>query len=412
MRAGRREAKSRTVRQCAKNSALPLLAALLLLSAAEPAAARYYESVPLVSGALSPAVPAGQDNVPAGSASSPAAKTNKKDGLLGVGISTCKVDTGDIDLGVSPSISNAIISVPSTVQITCTSATIVSVASKFCLMFRPDPAYQPAQLNNIRALYGKADPTTNIVPHVYFQMYIGDQLWGTGALYGDYGDGYSNTTGWYTHTSFPYSITAKLDLSNQTDWDTSPGYYSNHFLIQMNYTTQPFQGPASGLCNPNPSGPAWAAVATNSKSVLVHTSLKPACGLITGGTLDFGKQYQLTNSIEAHSSLTVKCSGGFDYTVAANAGYHSDSRFTNAMKCTTSETCGETTIQYLLYDDAGHVWNSQRADSGGYVQKDHMDSSGSKTYNLTAKTIPLTSSPPPGTYTDTIIFTLTPTANP
>jgi len=409
MRAGRREAKSRTVRQCAKNSALPLLVALLCFVPAMPAAARHHGRVPLILSAPDSAPAAGQADAQGADSSAPSRSGKNRNVRAGVAI--CKISAGNVDLGIFNSIDNELQTGTGSVTVSCGGVTIGKTYA--CIMFSPDPAHMQLPIRNARALYGIVAPGAPI-SYIFFQMYIGDQLWGANVFNGDYGEGYTFSIGSYVSTSFDFHYTAKLDLSAQNGLDQPVGNYSNYFKLQMVYTVNGIIAGATAkdLCDPKRVSALGLVVNQDSQTIKIGAHLKPACGLITGGTLNFGRQYRLTSSIEAHSSLTVKCSGGFDYTVAANAGYNPDSRFTNAMKCSTPETCDTETIQYLLYDDAGNIWNSERADSGGYVQKDHMDSSGSKTYNLTAKTIPLTSSPPPGTYQDTIIFTLTPTANP
>lgn len=125
----------------------------------------------------------------------------------------------------------------------------------------------------------------------------------------------------------------------------------------------------------------------------------PGCG-ISANPLNFGNY---TGSVlQATSTLQVGCTGGDAYTVSLNAGLGSNATVT-ARKMTLGTTTN--TLKYSLY--TSNAYNMVWGDGTSGTSTVSGTGTGAVKSLTVYGQIPAGQSPPVGTYTDTIIATLT-----
>jgi spore coat protein U-like protein len=171
---------------------------------------------------------------------------------------------------------------------------------------------------------------------------------------------------------------------------TPPGSYSSsfaggHTLISYAYTS-------SGNCN-TISQFGGVQVPFN-----VHANIVSAC-TVQASNLNFGSAGVLNSNVDANNTISVNCSNGTPYTIGLDGGLSGASNPT--MRKMTS---GISTINY------GNYQNSTRSVPwGNATGTDTISNVGNgTTQNYTAHgRVQIQSTPPPGTYTDTIIVTMT-----
>ena len=130
----------------------------------------------------------------------------------------------------------------------------------------------------------------------------------------------------------------------------------------------------------------------------VHANIVSAC-TVEASNLNFGSVGVLSSNIDANNTISVNCSNGTPYTIGLDGGLSGTSNPT--MRQMTS---GVSTINYGIYQ------NSARSTPwGNATGTDTISSVGDgTTQNYTAfGRVQIQSTPPPGTYTDTIIVTMT-----
>lgn len=121
--------------------------------------------------------------------------------------------------------------------------------------------------------------------------------------------------------------------------------------------------------------------------------------LISAASLAFGSAGLLSSNLDATNSVTVTCTNTTPYNISLSAGSGS-----GATVATRKMTSAGHTVAYSLYRDAGHanVW-------GNTVGSDTVASTGTgsaQTFTIYGRVRPQTT-PAPGTYSDTIVVTVT-----
>lgn len=120
---------------------------------------------------------------------------------------------------------------------------------------------------------------------------------------------------------------------------------------------------------------------------------------VSATNLNFGTAGTLASQIDATSTATVQCASGAPYTVGLSAGSGSGATVSNRKM-----TLSGTTITYSLYSNAARtsVW-------GTTIGTDTVAGTGTGSpQNLTVYgRVPVQTTPAPGTYTDTIVVTVT-----
>src|SRR5690348_7226588 len=139
---------------------------------------------------------------------------------------------------------------------------------------------------------------------------------------------------------------------------------------------------------------------TATTSFTVQITLANTCTVTTPATLNFGPSVGLlTANVAATTTFSVTCTTSADYTIGLNAGTGS-----GATVAARKMTNGGNAVTYSLYTDASHttVWgNTPQTDTVGST-----GTGGADNYTIYGLVPPQTT-PPQGTYTDTITLTVT-----
>jgi spore coat protein U-like protein len=120
--------------------------------------------------------------------------------------------------------------------------------------------------------------------------------------------------------------------------------------------------------------------------------------LITGNTLNFGTTAAIGANIDGTTNMSVACSNTFAYSIGLGNGLNGSSATTRKMNL------GASLVTYALYRDAGRSLNW-----GSTIGTDTLGGTGT---GLTVSVpvygrVPVQTTPPPGTYTDTVVVTVT-----
>ena len=143
---------------------------------------------------------------------------------------------------------------------------------------------------------------------------------------------------------------------------------------------------------------AFAATATTTFTVQI--TLVNTCTIVSVPTLNFGASVgTLTTAVPGTTTLTVNCTTSAPFNIGLDAGGG-----TGATVAARKMTSSGNTITYSLYSDSGHttVW-------GNTISTDTVASTGTGAnqpftiYGL----VPTQTTPPAGTYTDSINVTVT-----
>ncbi|HBQ2879691.1 spore coat U domain-containing protein [Klebsiella quasipneumoniae] len=135
-----------------------------------------------------------------------------------------------------------------------------------------------------------------------------------------------------------------------------------------------------------------------SSSIEAQATVKNGCELVSVDPLDFGSKSPATSSQlrgDATAKIAIRCPVNTNFTVALGEGMHNNG--------TSRQVCqGSSCVSYNLYQDAGHTtpWNDS----------DRVQNQTSTTGNDQLLTvygnIPAQNWPAAGTYTDTVVVTL------
>jgi spore coat protein U-like protein len=141
----------------------------------------------------------------------------------------------------------------------------------------------------------------------------------------------------------------------------------------------------------------YAPVALGATSTLtfgIAVNVVAAC-TISGATLNFGTVGSLATAINGLATFTVTCNKGFGYTVALDKGINGTSVTNRKMRGGVSNS---EYINYNLYIDPARTVNF--TSGGGTTTGAPM------TYGIWGR-VPVQTTPSQGTYTDTVLITLT-----
>ncbi len=141
------------------------------------------------------------------------------------------------------------------------------------------------------------------------------------------------------------------------------------------------------------------AAATVTTNLGVRIVIQNACTVATPGDLDFGTQGVLAANIDNTATLNVTCTSGAAYNIGLGVGAGSGATVT-----TRKMTNGAATVNYTMWRDAGRTQNW-----GNTVGTDTLASTGTGTaqaHTIYGRVPPQTT-PAAGTYTDTVVVTVT-----
>ncbi len=139
--------------------------------------------------------------------------------------------------------------------------------------------------------------------------------------------------------------------------------------------------------------------ATTSSSFNVNITIATACTINSASALNFGSQGVLAANVDQTATLQVQCTSTTPYNIGLNAGNGTGATVTNRLM-----SFGGNTVAYALYTDSGRTTNW-----GNTVGTDTVAATGtgaSQSYTVYGRVPPQTT-PPPGTYTDTVTVTVT-----
>jgi spore coat protein U-like protein len=141
-----------------------------------------------------------------------------------------------------------------------------------------------------------------------------------------------------------------------------------------------------------------ANAATTTANMSVQLTLASSCAIGSVATLDFGTDTSLAAALAATANIQVTCTSGTPYTVELGAGTGAGA--TTAVRKMTS---GANTVNYSIYKEVAHT------NVLGTGATDRLSSTGTASaqtftaYGL----VPIQSTPPIGTYADTVLVTVT-----
>ncbi len=141
-----------------------------------------------------------------------------------------------------------------------------------------------------------------------------------------------------------------------------------------------------------------ANAATATANMSVQLILASSCSIGSVATMDFGSVTGLAAALAATANIVVTCTSGTPYTVELGAGAGSGA--TTAVRKMTS---GANTVNYSIYKEVAHT------NVLGTGATDRLSSTGTASaQTITAYgLVPIQSTPPIGTYTDTVLVTVT-----
>ena len=144
--------------------------------------------------------------------------------------------------------------------------------------------------------------------------------------------------------------------------------------------------------------PAWAATTTTTFSVTA--TVVPTCS-VSAAPLDFGTAIPnpINLNVDAQSTITATCANGAPYTIALSAGSGLGASFASRRMAS-----GPNLLVYSLYTDATRtvVWGNGGAGSSVV----NRNGNGAAQQITVFGRIPTGQSVPTGTYSDTIVVTL------
>ena len=197
-----------------------------------------------------------------------------------------------------------------------------------------------------------------------------------------------------TMTSGTLTVYARL-FGSQTS--ATPTLYNDSFTGPTAQLTINQVGQFLGT--PPPPGTCGGASGSINFPFTVQATVTPQC-FVSASPLNFGNNVGLlTTAVNATTTLGVQCSNGTPYNVGLNGGQNSGGNI-NARRM----VLGANSIAYQLYQNSARstVW-------GNTISNNTVAGTGSgNTQSLTVYgSVPAQTTPPAGTYNDTIIVSVT-----
>jgi spore coat protein U-like protein len=149
---------------------------------------------------------------------------------------------------------------------------------------------------------------------------------------------------------------------------------------------------------------AELALATTTTSTFsVSIQLVATCTINSAAALNFGSSVGiLSANIDQTSLINITCTSGTPFNIGLDAG-----TATGATVTTRKMTNGSNTISYALYSDSGRTTNWGNTVGTDTVSVSSGASNGTATNYTVYGRVPAQTTPPAGTYTDTITVTVT-----
>lgn len=189
-----------------------------------------------------------------------------------------------------------------------------------------------------------------------------------------------------TSASITRSVYARIFANQPT---TPGGAYSSLFTgssLRVNWVPYTLTAPACSSVSQNPTSSAFS----------VQSFVDRTCS-VTAQNLNFGSQGLLKTKVDASTDLSVICTSGLPFSISLNGG------LTNAVPAQRKMTNGSNSITYGLFRDSARsqLWGSLAG----------LLASGTGTGLVQRLTVygrvPAQTTPPAGTYSDTVVMTVT-----
>jgi spore coat protein U-like protein len=141
---------------------------------------------------------------------------------------------------------------------------------------------------------------------------------------------------------------------------------------------------------------AQAATATGSFNVQVIIQETCIVTSPSSTTLDFGTQTLLNTNVDAQTNIGVQCTSGTDYDVSLDNGLNTSRRMRQGATANY--------INYQLYTNSTRttIWPT----AAGTAPYPNIANGSAQTITVYGR-IPVQTTPPAGTYTDTVAITVT-----
>lgn len=139
---------------------------------------------------------------------------------------------------------------------------------------------------------------------------------------------------------------------------------------------------------------------TATASFTVTATVTPQCTLTTSD-INFGDVGSLSEPITATGSVTVRCTSNAGYTISMDGG---NSKSTDPTRRWMGGTTPQTGVSYGLYQNSDYSlpWGN----TPGLTKVD-IGSGSDKIFTVYGRTNPSTITPPAGSYSDTVVVTVT-----
>lgn len=294
---------------------------------------------------------------------------------------SCSITAANGSYGVVDILSGAVDDTTATFTINCTGTANQTV--RLCVEFSPG---QTNAAGNRRLASG----SERLVQELYSDA-SRTTIWGSWGL---------ATT---AYGLYPIGTTYDLALGSSGSAGTTLTVYGRVFANQTtsgpgSYVWTMTTAPAAGYDYKTAAAcPTGTRQATSSGSTWTAT-INANCN-VSATNVDFGSVGVLASNVDSTGSVTVRCTDSTPYNIGLSAGTGS-----GATVASRRMTSGVKTVTYSLYSDSGRtsVW-------GNTIGTDSVSGTGTgldQPYAVYARA-PAQTTPAPGTYTDTIVVTVT-----
>ncbi|TIN25917.1 MAG: spore coat protein U domain-containing protein [Mesorhizobium sp.] len=301
--------------------------------------------------------------------------------LQGAWSQTCSMTAANGSYGVVDILSSAADDTTTTFSINCTGTANQTV--RLCVELSPG---QTNAAGNRRLASG-----TERLLHELYSDATRTAIWGSWGL---------ATTAYGLH---PIGTTYDLGLGSSGSANATLTVYGRVFSNQTtagpgSYTWTMTTAPAAAYDYRTAAAcPTGSRQATSSGSTWTAT-INANCN-VSATNVNFGSVGVLASNVDSTGSVTVRCTDATPYNIGLGAGTGS-----GATVASRKMTSGIRTVTYSLYSDTGRttVWGNTIGTNTASGTGTGLD----QAYTVYARA-PAQTTPAPGTYTDTIVVTVT-----
>ena len=285
---------------------------------------------------------------------------------------TCTANMQNVEFGAVNVTTGVPVDVTATLQVTCSD--IAPATTMLCINFG---ATAIDDQTSRKLPFGASDT-------IRYNLYTNS---GRSTLWGSWADGYQSAGLEIVvpNGTMNIPVYARLLGSQQ---QASSGFYT--MTDSMNPSIDYGAYSAANNC------PSIAAPGNHMQaSFTVEATVQPSCTVATND-MDFGSKNALTSVADSASSVSVQCSNLAPYAVSLGNGNFGSSPTNRKL------VQGASRVTYGLYQDAARntPWGSGASAVGG------TGTGNQQTIDVYGR-IPIQQTPPPGTYVDSVVVTVT-----